>query len=101
MWTETRDGRRWERKDGAVVKWDDSSPYPNPILASARMWTAWEPDPSTTALVFERGWRRYQKSALGDMSTWRPRVRRRWKTAQAAMVVVDREYPMEEKDAQS
>jgi hypothetical protein len=54
--TGDRTGRvRWTRSDGAVVKWDDSSPWPNSAVASARMWTAWEPDPSERALSMTRG----------------------------------------------
>jgi hypothetical protein len=72
---------RWERTDGAVVRWDDSSPYPNPIKPSTKMYTAWEPDPSQRALSYDH---------------WHSRFRspRRWKTAKAAMAAVDREYPL-------
>jgi hypothetical protein len=73
--------RRWVRSDGAVVKWDDSSPHPNPERESSRMWTAWEPDPSPHYLATTRG---------TSLFIWQ----RRWKTAAAAMAAVDREYPL-------
>jgi hypothetical protein len=80
-WREVH-GHRWERSDGAVVKWDQSSPYPNPILESARMWTAWEPDPSQRYLGRSNGRRSWP---------------RRWNTPQAAMDAVDREHPLKAK----
>jgi hypothetical protein len=87
-----RTGRiRWTRTDGAVVKWDDSSPWPNSAVASARMWTAWEPDPSERALSMTRG--RLRRAQDGHL--WRPGFPRRWKTAEAAMAAVDREYPLQ------
>jgi len=91
-WTksETIGGVRYTRSDGAVVKWDNSSPHPNPAEPTARMWTAWEPDPSQKALLMHRGrWRRAQ-----DGTRVRLGFPRRWKTAQAAMDAVDREYPL-------
>jgi len=94
MWTQSN-SKRWVRNDGAVVKWDDASPWPNPIKASARMWTAWEPDPSQRALSMERG--RWRKGiGLLSRSRWKPIFPRRWKTPKAAMAAVDREYPMEQ-----
>jgi hypothetical protein len=87
-------GRRWERRDGAVVKWDDSSPYPNPEVAGSRLWTAWEPDPHQGALSMSRGFQRYAPDARPGHRYWRPRFPRRWKTAAAAMRAVDREYPL-------
>lgn len=77
-WT-AEPGDRFRRADGAVVKWDGSSPYPNPARASARMWTAWEPDPSTRALSQPCG-RRFRRP-------------RRYRTAEAAMAAVDRAFP--------
>lgn len=74
--------QRYERSDGAVVKWDDDTPYSNPINPTARMWTAWEPDPGESALM---------KRLRG-----RPRsvgVPRRFKTAIAAMKAVDKRWP--------
>lgn len=80
--------RRWVRlRDGAVVKWDMSSPHPNPAMDSARMWTAWHPDPSQEALTMSRGFVR-----MANGHAWKPRFPRRWKTAEAAMRAVDREY---------
>lgn len=83
---------RWERCDGAVVKFDQSSPYPNPEVQSSRMWTAWEPEPSQCALSMERGFVRYP--GAGISKCWRPRFPRRWKTVETAMKAVDREYPV-------
>lgn len=79
---------RWVRSDGAVVKYDSSSPWPNPAKPGARMYTAWEPDPSDKALSMERG-----KERLWG----RPRFPRRWKTAEKAMAAVDREFPVNRK----
>ena len=70
---------RWERSDGAIVRWDDRSPYPNPERAGARMWTAWEPEPSN----------RYLGRKYGRWG-----APRRWKTPEAAMRVVDRLHPL-------
>ena len=91
LWTQVRGGvrERWERSDGAVVKWDDSSPYPNPAQPTARMFTAWEPNPSERFLGTERGrWR------LTDGLRWKPGFPRRWKTAKAAMAAVDKDFPL-------
>lgn len=77
LWTR-KSWRRWERGDGAAVLWDDRSPYPNPDNRNALMWTAWEPDPGDRYLA--RGNRKV---------TWP----RRWKTAEAAMREVDRQFP--------
>jgi hypothetical protein len=82
---------RWTRIDGAVVKYDESSPWPNPAQPSARMWTAWEPDPSERALSMCRGcWRRAQDGHRFKLS-----FPRRWKTAETAMRAVDKEYPLQ------
>lgn len=81
--------RRWRRSDGAVVMWDDRSPWPNPAITSARMWTAWEPDPSNRYLAMARG--RLRQTMNGVLS--KPGFPRRWKTAEAAIRAVDREYP--------
>jgi hypothetical protein len=83
-------GRRCVRSDGAVVKWDDSSPHPNPAQPTARMWTAFEPDPSQKYLAMHRG--RTRKAQDGHM--FKPGFPRRWKTAEAAMRAVDKEFPM-------
>jgi hypothetical protein len=72
--------RRWVRCDGAVVKYDESSPFPNPMNPRSRMFTAWEPDPS--------------QDFLGQRSRRGIGWPRRWKTAQAAMRAVDRECPI-------
>jgi hypothetical protein len=78
----------------AGAKWDDSSPHPNPALESARMWTAWEPDPSDKFLGMNRGRLRRNET---DGHLWRPGFPRRWKTAEAAIKAVDREYPLQRK----
>ena len=83
-WTCTRPERRYVRTDGAVVKYDDDSPYPNPLLASARMWTAWEPE--SRPELPQDDWR----NARGF--TWP----RRYKTPEAAMRAADRAWPMKE-----
>lgn len=83
---------RWRRTDGAAVIWDDRSPYPNPVRPSARMWTAWEPDPSTKALSMRRG--RLREADDGHL--WKPRFPRRWNTPAAAMKAVDKEFPLRE-----
>jgi hypothetical protein len=43
IWVEIVKDRRWERSDGAVVRYDDRTPNSNPAKDSARMFTAWEP----------------------------------------------------------
>lgn len=83
-WTETINGRRWVRVDGAVVRWDDRSPYPNPCNPRSLMWTAWEPDPSE----------RYIGKNVGRRG--RRHVPRRFKTAEAAMREVDQLYPLKQ-----
>lgn len=74
-WTEDRgetgNGFRWVRSDGAVVKFK--------VGPRIYDWMAFEPDPSEAYLI------RYSKSGLG--------FPRRWKTPEAAMRAVDREYP--------
>jgi hypothetical protein len=82
---------RWQRIDGAIVKWDDSSPYPNPMNPRSRLYTAWEPDPSERALMMHRG--RLRKDQKGHL--YRFGFPRRWKTAEAAMKAVDKEFPLE------
>ena len=77
LWTRSS-WRRWTRLDGAVVLWDDRSPHPNPEIPTSLMWTAWEPDPSQQYLARGNG-----------TFTWP----RRWKTAEAAMREVDRQFP--------
>jgi len=75
-WTQkTRD--RWERHDGAVVKRSTDEYYAQPWLAGHRGWIAFEPNPSTNYL---------------RMSNGRVGWPRRWKTPEAAMRAVDREY---------
>lgn len=76
--------RRWVRSDGAVVMWDDRTPYANPENPRARMWTAWEPDPSEAPLCRPIGRRR------GPAKRY---TARRFASAEAAMVAVDKEFP--------
>jgi hypothetical protein len=83
-------GRRCVRSDGALVKWDDSSPWPNPAEDSARMYTAFEPDPSQQYLSMHRG--RTRKAQDGHL--FKPGFPRRWKTKEAAMKAVDKEFPL-------
>ena len=80
---------RWTRSDGAVVKWDQSSPHPNPADPSSRMWVAYEPDPSERAIGRECG--KVRKAQDGSM--YRLRVPLRFKSAQAAMRRVDKLFP--------
>jgi hypothetical protein len=82
---------RWRRSDGAVVRWDDRSPHPNPINPTAKMWTAWEPEPSSAYLVMRRG--RLRRAQDGKL--YKPGFARRWRTAEAAMKAVDKEFPYE------
>ena len=81
MWKQVNENR-WARSDGAVVMWDHRSPHPNPTLPSARMWTAWEPDPSDRYLS-----RTHRNSVFTSP--------RRWKTAEAAMLAVDKLFSLE------
>lgn len=83
---QARDPRRFVRDDGALVKWDDDTPYSNPVNPNARMWTAWEPDPGERALT--KRLRRRPHSAG---------VPRRFKTALAAMKAADKRWPLVEK----
>ncbi len=76
-------GGRYVRTDGAVGMYDERSPYPNPLCDSARMWTAWEPDPGQGAL------------SMGRRSSWM-RWPRRFATPEAAMRAVDRAWPLAE-----
>ena len=72
---------RYERADGAVVKYDLDSPYPNPENESARMWTAWEPNPSNRYLKVIRYGR--------QIRNWP----KRWKIPENAMHAVDQLFP--------
>jgi hypothetical protein len=74
-------GGRYVRSDGAVVQYDDRSPYPNPVCDSARMWTAWEPDPGERYLSMGR---------RSSQFNWP----RRYHTAEAAMRAADRAWPL-------
>lgn len=80
MWTKVNENR-FVRSDGAVVMWDQRSPNPNPGNPRSRLWTAWEPDPSESALFTSR---------RGSRLRWP----RRWKTAEVAMATVDALYPL-------
>lgn len=78
-WTRKNE-RRYVRHDGAVVRYDDRTPYSNPNNASARMWTAWEPDPGERALSMGR---------YSSGFKWP----RRFRTPEAAMRAVDKAWP--------
>lgn len=54
------------------------------------MWIAYEPDPSDRYLAMQRG--RWRIDACGD--EYKPEFPRRWKTAEAAMRTVDKEFPL-------
>lgn len=81
---------RWVRCDGAVVMWNHRSPWPNPAKDSARMWTAWEPEPSQNYIAVHRG--RYRRCV--DGVNRKPSFPRRFKTAEAAMKCVDQLHPV-------
>lgn len=85
VWTEVH-WRRWEANDGAVVRWDNSSPHPNPANPRSRMWIAFGPGADEydclKAFRMRRGRRRSDRG-----------YPRRWKTAQAAMRAVDETFP--------
>jgi hypothetical protein len=66
----------WRRTDGATVRWDNGPSKLN--------WIAFRPDPSEDYLEMRQG------------ELIRPR---RWKTEQAAMIAVDREFPEIESQA--
>lgn len=72
---------RYVRVDGAVVMRDQRSPYPNPLNPKSLLWTAWEPDPSESAIS-----KQHYHSAF--------RSPRRWKSPEAAMKAVDRLFPL-------
>lgn len=85
-WKQTSRGR-WESDDGAVVRIDHTTECSTscPWLPNYRGWMAFKPGPMDvvgTQLVFAR------------RNTWM-KVTRKWKTAEAAMAVVDEEYPYE------
>lgn len=90
-WKEVIQGYRWERIDGAVVRWDERSPYQNHLNPHSRMWTAWEPEPSQRYLWMRRG--RLRRAQDGHL--FKPGFPRRWRTAEAAMRAVNREYPLQ------
>lgn len=75
-WAESRDswsaGLRYTRIDGALVKFQMG-------WGGKMDWIAFEPNPSESYLARTNG-----------RLTWP----RRWKTAEAAMRAVDREYPL-------
>lgn len=74
-WVESRDyhtsGLRFTREDGAVVKYHMGPPH--------MPWIAFEPNPS--------------EDYLGRTNSRGISWPRRWRTAEAAMRAVDREYP--------
>lgn len=79
-WTQKSDSR-WERADGAVVRdVGASSPESKPWLPGHRGWMAFGPGPDE---------HNYLSMPFGK----RFRGPRKWKTAEAAMRAVDREFP--------
>ncbi len=80
-WTCERPDYRYVRTDGAVARYDDRTPYSNPAVESARMWTVWEPDPGDRALLMGR---------RSSKFLWP----RRFHTATAAMKAADRAWPL-------
>ena len=73
MWKADRQHTRYEREDGAVVRFDTGPPQ--------MQWIAFEPDPSRAYIVT-----RNAKRGFG--------FPRRWKTARAAMLAVDTKFPI-------
>jgi len=83
---------RWTSPDGAVVKWDDSSPYPNSLNPNSRMYTAWVPDSEQTqGPCWESADYLYWTRRDSEF-----RFPRRWKTAEAAMKAMDKEFPLKD-----
>lgn len=74
---------RYVRCDGAVVKWDEDTPYSNPANPNARMWTVWEPDPGT----------RFLGKKIRGRQRSGSKVPRRYKTPEAAMAAADKAWP--------
>lgn len=76
--------QRWERDDGAVVKIDETVQCntSRPWLPNYRGWKAWGPGPE-------------QSNYLGFCRrNSRLNIPRKFKTAEAAMAAVDKEYPI-------
>lgn len=72
---------RYERVDGAVVKWDDDGFYSNPLNPNSLMWTAWEPDPGQSFVP------QYAKNR-------KLRWPKRWKTYEKAIKACDEYFPL-------
>lgn len=78
-WREYQPGKSWIRTDGAIVRYDDRSPFPNPANPRAQMHTAWAPGREDLYI-----------SRTNGRFTWP----RRWKNPVEAMKAVDRKWPM-------
>src|SRR3990172_5523784 len=73
---------RWDRPDGAAVIYSKDWYWANPANPRHRGWTAYAPD-DEQPLTFRR-------------RTSKRKHARRWKTAEAAMEAVDREFPLDD-----
>jgi len=73
---------RWDRPDGAAVIYSKDWYWANPANPRHRGWTAYAPD-DEQPLTFRR-------------RTSKRKHARRWKTAEAAMGAVDREFPLDD-----
>lgn len=91
MWTQCDTSKggydRWERKDGAVVLYQHS-PYTHYNDKRGRLWIAFPPN---SELAMQRPCGRWRRDMHGNEV--RLGTPRRWKTAQAAMAAVDKEFP--------
>jgi hypothetical protein len=71
---------RWDREDGAAVKYSLDYYWANPVKPGHRGWIAFGPKDDHALFYTLRG--------------SRAKIHRRWKTAQAAMAYIDEMYPV-------
>lgn len=71
---------RWAREDGAVVKYSKDYYWANPIKEGHRGWLAFGPKDEHALFYTLRGSSK--------------KIHRRWKTAEAAMDFIDRNYKL-------
>lgn len=70
---------RWDRADGAVVKYSKDYYWANPVKLGHRGWLAYGPE---------------DEYALGyTLRHSKKKIHRRWKTAEAAMAYLDKAFP--------
>lgn len=70
---------RWDREDGAAVKYSLDYYWANPVKPGHRGWLAFGPQDEQPLFYTLRG--------------SRAKIHRRWKTAEAAMDYIDEAYP--------